>query len=111
MECNGSAVAHNHRARRKDMVTDHALVRFMERHGNICLDGIRDIIAQICLEAIQNGENFLCTTDGMFIFEECKVITFLAYGQRPNIKKWPKKRRQKMEGLFKQWPPNFYWGA
>jgi len=67
----------------KSPVTEHALLRWIERVQDINLDPMRMEIASICAEALAAGATSLVTDQGTFVLECGKVVTILEPGQRP----------------------------
>lgn len=65
-------------ARPKVVVSDHALVRYLERCHEIDLQVIRDHIASQCLGAICVGATSFYNGFGTFAFDGAKVTTFVA---------------------------------
>jgi len=66
----------------KSPVTDHALIRWIERVQEINLDPWRMEIASICAEALAVGATSLVTDHGTFVLEHGKVVTILEPGER-----------------------------
>ena len=77
----------------KGPVTDHALIRWIERVQDINLDAWRMEIASICAEALAAGATSLVTDHGTFVLECGKVVTILEPGQRPGRSKTFERRR------------------
>lgn len=73
-------------------VTDHALIRWIERVKDINLDPWRMEIASLCAEALAVGATSLVTDEATFVFDEGKIVTILEPGQRAGptrtLKRW-----------------------
>jgi hypothetical protein len=74
-------------AKMRSPVSDHALLRWIERIQGINLDPTRMEIASICAEALAVGATSLVTDHGTFVLECGKVVTILEPGQRPGRSK------------------------
>lgn len=62
------------------IVTDHAVLRFVERHLNIDVDKIRELIKDACFEAVQQGLDSVGSNGIVFIIENRKyVVTCLDF--------------------------------
>lgn len=66
----------------KNIVTDHALLRWMERIRGMNLDMMRAEIALTCADALQAGATSLITPEGTFVFDGGKIVTVLEPGNR-----------------------------
>jgi len=71
----------------RSSVTDHALIRWIERVKGISLDPWRMEIASTCAEALAVGATSLNTDHATFVLECGKVVTVLEPGQRPSPEK------------------------
>ena len=67
----------------KTIITDHALIRWIERIQGIDLSAFRMEIASTCAAAIAAGASCVITDRGTFVLASGKVVTILEPGERP----------------------------
>lgn len=67
----------------KSPVSDHALIRWIERVQGINLDPMRMEIASICAEALAAGATSVVTNEATFVLDHGKIVSILEPGQRP----------------------------
>jgi hypothetical protein len=58
-------------------VSNHAVLRFIERHLNINVESIRELISDACYDAIQEGKSSCGAHDIEFVIEGRTVKTCL----------------------------------
>jgi hypothetical protein len=64
-------------------VTDHALLRYLERARGIDIELIRSHIALICGPAANAGAINYRLDDVTYVFKRGHVVTVLGHGMRP----------------------------
>ena len=68
-------------------VTDHALVRYLERSRGLNVEAIRREIAQACVAAVRVGSLSFKTHDGAFQFRDGAVVSFTPASRYPSVTK------------------------
>jgi hypothetical protein len=56
------------------VVTDHAVLRFIERHLNIDVDNIKRLICEACFEAVQKGLDSVGHGGVVFFIENKRFV-------------------------------------
>jgi hypothetical protein len=67
-------------------VTDHAVLRYLERALGLDVEGMRVKIAALCQDACDAGALSIKTHGAVFVFEGRAVVTVLPEGGRPKRK-------------------------
>lgn len=73
----------NARRRSKLAVTDHAVLRFLERKHNVPVEAIRAAIAEGCAQEAAQGAMSVAFKGVLVVIENGKAVTVLADGMRP----------------------------
>lgn len=68
-------------------VTDHALLRYLERAVGVNVELIREHIALICAPTANAGAKNYHRGDVVYVFRDGFVVTVLGKGQRPKEKR------------------------
>lgn len=76
-------------------VTEHAVLRYMERVLGLDVEGVRKHILDTCTPAIMVGASSLKTEGVRFEFVNYAVTTVLPDGQMPNLTKQERLGRRK----------------
>lgn len=64
-------------------VTDHALLRYLQRARGIDIELIRDHVALLCAPAVNVGAKNLCHDEVTYVFRDGAVVTVLSKDMRP----------------------------
>lgn len=79
-------------------VTDHALVRYLERVHGIDMDFFRQCAATECEDVYAPGVSAARIGDHWFVFDHGRLITVLAKDQRPTnrreLRQWEKAQQE-----------------
>lgn len=68
-------------------ITDHALLRYMERMHGIDIAALKaDLLTEALVGAIKAGATAMQTTEGTFVISGSSVTTFLSKDMRPKRK-------------------------
>lgn len=67
-------------------VTDHALLRYLERSAGVNVELIREHIALICAPTANAGAKNYHRGDLVYVFRDGSVVTVLSKGMRPKEK-------------------------
>jgi hypothetical protein len=63
------------------IVTDHAVLRYLERRHGLDVDFFRDHIASLCANGVRYGAFSVVTEEVKFVLVDGKVVTTLQHDQ------------------------------
>lgn len=66
------------------LVTDHAIVRYLERVGGFDIEGLRQSIGRRCDPALEVGASSVLIEGHAYVIADGKVVTVLDAGEMPN---------------------------